>query len=124
VSDLGIAAHVQIENRYVPNEDVPALFDSADVLVLPYLSATQSAVARIASVNGLPIIASRTGGLSEAVREGVTGLLFPPGDADALADRLVHYFSSGARERMTENLRSANADGDMRMADLIEDFGF
>ncbi len=121
VNELGLEAHVRIENRYIPNEEVPALFNRADVLVLPYLSATQSAVARIASVNGLPIIASRTGGLSESVKEGVTGLLFPPGDEDALADRLIHYFASGARETMTANLRIASVEGaDMRMADIIE----
>ena len=125
VDELGIAAHVRIENLYMPNEEVPALFDRADVLVLPYLSATQSAVAGIALVNGLPIIASRTGGLSEVVKEGVTGLLFPPGDSDALGDRLIHYFASGARERMTANLRNANAyEADVSIADAIEDFGF
>ena len=125
VNELGIAAHVRIENRYVANEEVPALFDRADVLVLPYLSATQSAVAGIALVNGLPIIASRTGGLSEVVEDGVTGLLFTPGDADALADRLIHYFASGAGETMSANLRSANAqEADVSIADAIEDFGF
>jgi len=124
VDELGIGAYVRIENRYMPNEEVPALFDRADVLVLPYLSATQSAVAGIALVNGLPIIASRTGGLSEVVKDGVTGLLFPPGDADALANRLISYFSSGAGETMASNLRSANVESaDMRVADAIEKFG-
>ena len=124
VDELGIAAHVRIENRYMPNEEVPALFDRADVLILPYLSATQSAVAGIALVNGLPIIASRTGGLSEVVKEGVTGLLFPPGDTDALANSLIHYFSSGVGETMAANLRAANLEGaDMRIVDAIEKFG-
>jgi glycosyltransferase involved in cell wall biosynthesis len=37
---------------------------------------------------GLPVVASRLGGLPEAVLDRETGLLFPPGDASALADRL------------------------------------
>lgn len=99
--------HVYIDNRYIPNEEIVEIFDRADVLVLPYLSATQSAVARIALANGLPVIASRTGGLSEAVIENVNGLLFPPGDSGALADRITEYFANDlgpifARNLMTE----------------------
>jgi glycosyltransferase involved in cell wall biosynthesis len=90
---LDLESHVHIDNRYVPNEEVATIFERADVLVLPYVSASQSGVARIALSNGLPVIASRTGGLSEVVIDGVNGLLFPPGDPDALADRLVTYFT-------------------------------
>ncbi len=38
--------------------------------------------------NGLPVIASRIGALAEIVEDGVTGLLFPAGDAQALAERM------------------------------------
>ncbi len=37
---------------------------------------------------GLPVVASDVGGVSEAVEEGQNGFLFPPGDADSLADQL------------------------------------
>lgn len=107
VRDYGLEQHVRIDNRYIPNEEMVEIFDRADVLVLPYLSATQSAVARIALANRLPVIASKTGGLSEAVVENVNGLLFPPGDSSALADRITEYFANDlgpvfARNLMTE----------------------
>jgi glycosyltransferase involved in cell wall biosynthesis len=122
VQELGISSSVQIENRYIPNEEVPALFNQADVLVLPYLSATQSAVAGIAAANGLPIIASRTGGLSEAVQENVTGLLFPPGDVDALADSLVRYFTSAAPQTFSDNLKPSEIERiRSELADVIEE---
>jgi glycosyltransferase involved in cell wall biosynthesis len=38
--------------------------------------------------HGLPVLASRTGGLPDKVDDGVTGFLVPPGDAAALGDRL------------------------------------
>jgi glycosyltransferase involved in cell wall biosynthesis len=41
-----------------------------------------------AFANGLPVIASRLGALAELVRDGVTGLLFAPGDAQDLASKL------------------------------------
>lgn len=104
---LGIENHVRIENRYVPNEEVRAIFDGVDVLVLPYLSATQSGVARIALSNRLPIIASRTGGLSESVVEDFNGMLFPPGDSNALADRIIEYFTDNRGPIFARNMASS-----------------
>ncbi|MBL8768128.1 MAG: glycosyltransferase, partial [Planctomycetes bacterium] len=49
---------------------------------------------------GLPVVASRIGALAEAVDDGVDGLLFPPGNADALRSvlhRLVHEPGLAAR---------------------------
>jgi glycosyltransferase involved in cell wall biosynthesis len=112
IGELGLERSVTIENRYVANEEVPALFAAADVLVLPYLSATQSGVARIALANSLPIIASRTGGLSEVVIEKVNGLLFAPGDADALAECIIEYFKNGLGSAFAANLKSSLAAGE------------
>ena len=122
VRELGISNAVRIDNRYIANEDVPALFDQADVLVLPYLSATQSAVAGIAAANGLPIIASRTGGLSEAVQENVTGLLFTPGDVDELAACLVRYFTTSAQQTFGNNLNPSEIERvRSELANVIEE---
>lgn len=117
VRKLGIENNVRIDNRYVPNEEVPAIFARADVLVLPYISATQSAVARIALANGLPIIASATGGLSEAVIEGVNGMLFPPGDSSALTGKIVEYFSDRRGPELAKNIL---ASSDTKMCTIIE----
>jgi len=46
-----LESHVHIDNRYVPNEEVAEIFEGADVLVLPYVSASQSGVVRIALSN-------------------------------------------------------------------------
>ncbi|HKG22558.1 MAG TPA: glycosyltransferase family 4 protein, partial [Blastocatellia bacterium] len=95
IDDYGLGEHVALEDLYVPNEEVAELFERADALVLPYLSATQSGVAQIALANSLPIIASRVGGLAEVVADRVNGLLIPPGDPDALAGAIVDYFENG-----------------------------
>ena len=44
---------------------------------------------------GTPIVGSDVGGIAEVVDDGETGLLFPPGDADALADRLCRLVADG-----------------------------
>lgn len=107
----GIEKEVSLDNRYVPNEEVPSIFERVDVLVLPYVSASQSGVARIALSNGLPVIASRTGGLSEAIVENVNGLLFPPGDSDALAEQIVTYFTNNLGETFSKNIWKTNEPG-------------
>jgi glycosyltransferase involved in cell wall biosynthesis len=117
-----IESHVQIDNRYVPNEEVAQIFERADVLVLPYVSASQSGVAGIALSNRLPVIASRTGGLSESVIENVNGLLFPAGDSAALADRIVTFFCDNLGPTLSDNILKSAAQGSShQLADLIEE---
>jgi glycosyltransferase involved in cell wall biosynthesis len=80
---------VTVLPRYVPMEQVPGLFASARVVVLPYLAASQSGVAHLAMTFGRAVVASRVGALPEAVDDGVTGLVVEPGDPVALADALA-----------------------------------
>ena len=120
ISDLGIDSHIQIINRYVANEEVVPIFERADVLVLPYLSASQSGVARIALSNGLPVIASSVGGLSETIIDGVNGMLFTPGDSGALAARLVSYFTNNLGPSLSANILAEAADKKQHLERVIE----
>jgi glycosyltransferase involved in cell wall biosynthesis len=85
IAELGLASRVRIEDRYIPNEEVPLYFSAADVVVLPYLSATQSGVAKLAYHFERPVIVTNVGGLAEEVDEGKTGHVVPPNDPAALA---------------------------------------
>ena len=85
--------HIEVDERFIPAEDIPALFSRCAVTVLPYLDATQSGVAAMAFSFGRPVIASATGALPEVVRDGETGLLVPPGDADSLAQAINRLIS-------------------------------
>jgi glycosyltransferase involved in cell wall biosynthesis len=117
---LGIERAVQIEDRYLSNEEVPDYFDRADVLVMPYLSSTQSGIARISLSNHLPIIATGVGGLAEVVREGYSGLLVPPGDPAALGDALIKYFDEGLGPIFERNLATSHDNQGSSLADAIE----
>jgi glycosyltransferase involved in cell wall biosynthesis len=118
---LGIDGHVSIDNRYVPNEEVPRIFEQADVLVLPYVSASSSGVAQIAFSNALPVIASTAGGLSEAIIDGTNGLVFPSGDSDALADRIIDYFANELGPVFRRNLSAAATDRTITAVEIVED---
>ncbi len=120
IHEYGLEQHVSVDNRYIPNEEIAGIFDLVDVLVLPYLNATQSAVARIALANALPLIASRSGGLSEIVIENVNGLLFPVGDSDALAEQMIFYFSNNLGPVFAKNILSAATKGREQLGTVIE----
>ena len=71
---------------YVTGEAKQALLQSAQYLLVPSLWYENAPVAVIeAAAHGVGVIASRIGGLPEFVREGRTGVLFEPGDAQSLA---------------------------------------
>ena len=65
--------------------DVPALLSAADVAVMPSLNEALSNVLLESMAAGAPTVATRVGGTPEAVVDGETGLLVPPGDPRALA---------------------------------------
>ncbi|MGY1697014.1 glycosyltransferase [Geodermatophilus sp. SYSU D00814] len=96
---------------FVEHARVPAVLASLDVLVLPSAYEEMGSVLTEAMAAGLPVVASDVGGIPEVVRHGVTGLLVPPGDADALAaaldrvtgdDVLRARLAAGARARSAE----------------------
>lgn len=75
---------IEIINHWIPEQEIGGLFARADLLVLPYTSATQSGVLTIAAAHQLPVIATRAGGLVEQIRAGETGLLVEPGSVEQL----------------------------------------
>ena len=108
-AQLGLEEVVRFVDRYVPNEEVEVYFRAADVVVLPYKSATQSGIVQIALAFERPAIVTRVGGLPEAVRPGETGEVVPPENPEALGEALVRFFTTGGAQRMEPHLRDAVA---------------
>jgi len=66
-------------------EDLAPLYEVIDVLAVPSLNEPFGRVIIEAMANGVPCIAANAGGIPEIIDQGMTGLLYPPGDAYALA---------------------------------------
>jgi glycosyltransferase involved in cell wall biosynthesis len=105
VQALNLADRVRFVDRYVSNEEAALYFAAADLAILPYRDATGSAVLQLAFGLGLPVVATRTGGMREAVDDGVTGFLVDPGDVAGLSRAIVRYF----REDRSDSFRAAIA---------------
>ena len=84
IAPLLAAPHV-MSHGPIAHDAVPAALASLDVLVVPSIWPENSPlVVREAFLAGVPVVASRIGGIPEAVIDDVNGLLFDPGDVEAL----------------------------------------
>jgi glycosyltransferase involved in cell wall biosynthesis len=84
---------VMVIDRYVPNEEVGMYFTAADLVVLPYESATQSGIVQIAYGFKKPCVVTNVGGLPEVVLDGKTGYVIPPKDSKAIAEKTIEFFN-------------------------------
>ncbi|MDP8962201.1 MAG: glycosyltransferase, partial [Actinomycetota bacterium] len=82
---LGIGDRVHITGW---TDDVHHFLAQSDIFVLPSRSEGFPLAIVEAMLAGLPVVASRVGGVPEAVRNGETGLLVPKDDPDRLATAL------------------------------------
>ncbi len=87
-------------------EDMAGFYRSLDIFTLPSLTEGMPLTVLEAMASGIPVVASTVGGIPEAVRNNVDGLLVPPADTDALASALRRLLMNRElRIRMGESAR-------------------
>jgi len=94
---LGLLDIVEIAG-FVPFEELPSRYERAALFVMPSLSEALPLAVLEAMAAGLPVVASRVGGIPEALA-GVDALLVPPGDEVALAEAIIAVLSDPGRAR-------------------------
>ena len=127
-----MTSEMQLKNRvifagHVTNEDIPALYNAADIYLFPSLRKEGLPLTVIEAMScGKPVVATFSGSLKGVVQDGFNGFLFPRGDVTAAADFIKILINDQALARsMSANSRNLslkhfNID---RMLDLtIETF--
>lgn len=104
IRDGGVADHVTIHDAYVPNEEVAGWFSSADLLVLPYHSATNSGIVQIGYNFAVPAIVTNVGSLSEVVLDGETGFVLDEASPESIASAVERMYEGDTRERFAANI--------------------
>ena len=84
---------ITLVNRYIPDDEISQYFSAADVVVLPYTRASQSGVAHIAMAFGLPVIATKVGGLSESLGAYEGTMFIEPHDSNSIKKALIEVFN-------------------------------
>lgn len=123
IRGLGIEDRVRVQDAYTPDREVEKYFAAADLVVLPYTSATQSGIVQIAYGFTKPVVVTNVGGLPDVVKDGETGYIVEPGKPQAIAEAVVRFFREEQAQRMQENIgKEAYRFSWERMAEVLEGF--
>jgi len=110
IEALDAPPNVRFVPRYVADNELPAYFRRADLLVLPHRSVDVSGVLFAGLAFGKPMVLSDVGGFRELVEEHGAGRLVAPGDPRGLVATLGELLADPAeRERLAERARAAAA---------------
>jgi len=99
--ELGVAQSVVFKG-YLTGEALQKEYLEASVFVLPSKPDRIGQTETLGVVNiealsyGLPVVASRLGGIPDVIQDGKTGLLFPPGNVEELAQKILQILDSPA----------------------------
>jgi len=85
VARENLAAHIRFLDP-MPHHEMPAYLNAADLAIFPTRREGFGQILIEAQACGVPVVASRVGGVPEAVEDGVTGLLVRPGDIDGFVN--------------------------------------
>ena len=89
-SELGLTGRVSFLGSFPRIEDVLGV---SDLFLLPSVKESFGLSALEAMASGVPVVASRIGGLPEVVEDGVSGRLLEPGDVDGMAAAAIELLS-------------------------------
>lgn len=93
---LGIGRNVYFAGF---REDIPEILSAIDILVVPSLWEGLPLVVLEGMLSGKPIVATRVGGIPEAVKDGKSGILVPPRDVDALRDSVLELLKNPEKRK-------------------------
>ncbi len=124
--DKGVGDSVAFTGK-LPNEELPAWMNAADVFVLPSRNEGLGLVALEAMACGTPVVATAVGGIPEIVTDESIGQLVEPDDPEALARGMRTVLAAG-RGRYEEACRAKATENDVatmasRFLDLIGQAG-
>ncbi|MGC8802711.1 MAG: glycosyltransferase [Bacteroidales bacterium] len=127
VEQLNISQQVIFTDRFIPNDEVKYYFCAADMVVQPYLSATQSGVTQVAYNFERPMLVTNVGGLAEIVFDRRTGYVTEV-NPDAIAMAIEDFYVNEREEVMSTNVRAeqyrfswhAMVDALLQLADSIK----
>jgi glycosyltransferase involved in cell wall biosynthesis len=114
IEDLHLGERVKLVDRYVKNEEVSLYFRCADVVVLPYVDATQSGVVQIAFALEVPVITTDVGGLPESVEDGCTGYVVASRSAEQLAEAIVRFYRDAREPLFRKEIAKRKGEFDWR----------
>ena len=121
ISDIKNDNTFKIINRYISNNELADLIRQSEIVVCPYVDATQSGVVMTAFAFNKPVIASAVGGFLDVVKPGKTGLLVPPKNVKALANAIIGLLKDPEKiQEMSNNISKLAAFGEFSWDNIAQ----
>jgi len=114
IADSCLGKYLLLKIEYIPDSDVEVLFNSADLLILPYKYIYQSGVLFLSYSFGLPVVATDVGSLREDIQQGRTGMICKAEDSNDLAKTIERYFESDLYGNLDQLMKDIVAYGNER----------
>lgn len=102
-AELGLDGCVRFSGR-IDNADIPALYASADCMLNPSTVDNMPISILEAHASGIPVVSTNVGGIPDIVDDGVSALLVPPGDHQAMARAAIQVL---ADRSLAQRMRAA-----------------
>lgn len=105
IEKLNLKDHILIREGYVAGDDRAKVFYSADVVVMPYLNISESAIIPLSWGFGVPVICTAVGGNVDWITDGKEGYLTPPRDPEALAEAVLKFYEKDMEEKFKGHMK-------------------
>ena len=123
ITELKMQEYIRVVDTYTPDREVEKYFAMADLVVLPYTSATQSGIVQIAYGFEKPVIVTNVGGLPDVVEDGKTGYVIEPEKPEEIAHAVLRFYREEKEQTFTDHIKQgAHRFSWERMAEVVGGF--
>ena len=108
--------NIKVFNRFIDDSEIPDLFNNTDIVVIPYLEASQSGVAYLSFAYSKPVIATDVGSLRDIVSNGNNGFIVKPKSQEELLSAIKHISDPYIYTECVKNIDNGNLSSDTEIA--------
>ena len=101
--------NIIIHDKFIPNQEVSSYFEVADLVLLPYITASQSGITQLAIHYQKPMLVNNVGGLPEVINHNIDGFISEPNSSE-IAKHIQNFYENDSLKKKIENGAKSKAD--------------
>ena len=109
IHSLNIDKNVYLKDDYTPDDEVEKYFAATDIVVNPYIDATQSAIVQIAYGFEKTCVVTNVGGLPDVVDDMETGYVVEPFSPESIENAVCDYYLNNRETVFRRNIKAQQA---------------
>jgi alpha-maltose-1-phosphate synthase len=113
--------NIYIENRFIDDSEISRIFNEADVIAIPYLSASQSGVAHLSFAYSKPVITTNVGSLKDIIIDGKNGIIIEPASVKSLIDAIKRISEVNFYKELIYNIKEQNLNDSKEVLEKLHE---